>query len=67
MLVFKSTEKEIDLPKYTVVSAKNKQDMIDTSITSPWSAISSVGSFPVGIYRLWVSRCDRFGLGRAYL
>jgi len=41
--------------------------MLDTSITLLWSAISSVGFFPVDIYRLWVSRCDRFGLGRGYL
>jgi len=26
--------------------------MLDTSITLPWSAISSVGFFPVDMYRL---------------
>jgi len=41
--------------------------MSDTSITLLWSAISSIGCFPVDIYRLWVSRCDRFGPGRGYL
>jgi len=40
--------------------------MSDTSITLLWSAISSVGFFPVDIYRLWVSRCDRFGPRRGY-
>jgi len=41
--------------------------MSDTSITLPRSATSSVGFFPVDIYCLWVSRCDRFGLGMGYL
>jgi len=49
------------------VLAENKQDMSDTSITLPWSAISSVGFFPVDIYRLWVSQSDQFGPGRGYL
>jgi len=50
-----------------VVPAENKEGMSDTSITLLWAAISSVGSFSVDIYRLWVSRCDRFGPGRGYL
>jgi len=37
------------------VPAENKQDMSDISITLLWSAISSVGFFPVGICCLWVS------------
>jgi len=41
--------------------------MLDTSITLPWSAISSIGFFPVDTRRLWVSRCDRFGPERGYL
>jgi len=50
-----------------IVLAKNKQDMLDTSITLPWSAISSVGLFLVDVCRLWVSRSGRFGPGRGYL
>jgi len=34
------------------VPAENKQDMSDTSITLPWSTISSIGFFPVDMYRL---------------
>jgi len=50
-----------------IIPVENKQDMSDTSITLPRSATSSVGFFPVDIYCLWVSRCDRFGLGMGYL
>jgi len=34
------------------VPIENKQDMLDTSITLPWSAITSVGFFPVDTCRL---------------
>jgi len=36
--------------KLRLVPAENKQDMSDTSITLPWSAISSIGLFPIDIY-----------------
>ena len=50
-----------------IVPVENKQDLSDTSITLPWSAISSVSLFPVDVYRLWVSRIGRFGPGKGYL
>jgi len=50
-----------------VVPTENKQNMLDTSITLPWSAISSVGFFPVDIYLLWVSWTGQFRPGRGYL
>jgi len=50
-----------------IVHVENKQDMLDTSITLLWSAISSVGFLPVDTCRSWVSWCDRFGPERGYL
>jgi len=41
--------------------------MLDTSITLLWSAISSAGFFPADTCRLWISRCNRFGLEGGYL
>jgi len=38
-----------------VVPVENKQDMLDTSITLLWSAISSVGFLPVDTCCSWVS------------
>jgi len=46
---------------FVSVPADNKQDMLDTSITLLWSAISSAGFFPIDTCPSWVSRCDRFG------
>ena len=40
------------LSKISLVPVENKQDMSDTSITLLWSTISSVGFFPVDMYRL---------------
>jgi len=53
--------------QFIIVPAENKQDMLHTSITLLWSAISSVGFLLVDTCRSWVSRCDRFGPERGYL